>query len=103
MCDLNYREFYNQNEIKYTVKPEFITLGMACVSRFEDTPQWHRAMVQKIVDEDNVIVNTIYYNYKILITFIYINKETRLSFNKYLANKYLSQSDVQSTVLNYIE
>ncbi|XP_050528415.1 uncharacterized protein LOC126898446 [Daktulosphaira vitifoliae] len=50
------QKFYNDtsNEDKCKVLPELVTPGLPCISRFEDSMQWHRAVVLKLIDEDNV-------------------------------------------------
>jgi len=51
-----YREFYNENEEKYKVLPKLILPELACTSYTKGTNLWHRAIVLKIVDEENVQV-----------------------------------------------
>uniref|UniRef100_A0A2S2PA58 Tudor domain-containing protein 1 n=2 Tax=Schizaphis graminum TaxID=13262 RepID=A0A2S2PA58_SCHGA len=46
--------YYNENEEKYKVIPKLILPELACTSCFEDSNLWHRAIVLKIVDEENV-------------------------------------------------
>lgn len=55
-----YRIFYNENEEKYKVLPKLILPELACISCFEDSGLWHRAIVLKIVNEENVQVIKIF-------------------------------------------
>jgi len=48
--------YYKDNETKYKVLPKLIIPELACTSCFEDSDLWHRAMVMKIVDDENVQV-----------------------------------------------
>jgi len=54
------RLFYDTNEEKYKVLPEYVQVGLPCASRFEDSKLWHRAKVMKIVDDLNVQVNSLF-------------------------------------------
>lgn len=55
-----YRVYYNDNEKKYKVIPTLILPGLPCTSIFEDSNSWHRAIVLRIVDDDNVQVIKIF-------------------------------------------
>jgi len=52
--------YYNDNEKKYKVIPTLILPGLPCTSIFEDSNSWHRAIVLRIVDDDNVQVIKIF-------------------------------------------
>jgi len=52
----NLQCFYTKNEHKYKILPELLSVELACVACFEDSMQWHRAKITKIIDEHNVEV-----------------------------------------------
>lgn len=58
ICLFFYRELYNKYDELYEVKPEYITTGLVCASRFERTREWSRALILRLVDEKSVQVST---------------------------------------------